>query len=148
MLNLITSLVVGLLFGVGLTMSEMVNPAKVLAFLDVAGNWDPTLAFVMAGALVTAMPGFLVARKWKSPVLTGRFYLPSRTDIDFSLIGGAILFGVGWGLVGFSPGPAIAALGFGDLAVVIFVISMLWGMLFHRIALRGTWTGPMESSTG
>jgi len=148
MLNIIVSLVVGLLFGAGLTMSQMLNPAKVLGFLDIAGNWDPTLAFVMGGALVTAAPGFWVARKWKSPVLTGRFYLPSRTDIDFSLITGAILFGIGWGLVGFCPGPAIGALGFGDLPVVIFVVSMLGGMLFHRIALRGTWTGPMESSAG
>lgn len=148
MLNILTSLVVGLVFGIGLCVSQMINPAKVLGFLDIAGNWDPTLAFVMAGALVTALPGFLVARRWSSPVLTGRFYLPTRTDIDFSLIAGAVLFGVGWGLVGFCPGPAIAALGFGDTQVMVFMVAMLAGMLFHRIVLRGTWTGPMESSAG
>ena len=148
MLNIITSLVVGLLFGIGLCVSQMIDPAKVLGFLDIAGVWDPTLAFVMAGALVTAFPGFWVARRWSSPVLTGRFYLPTRTDIDFQLVAGAVLFGVGWGLVGFCPGPAIAALGFGDVQVILFVVAMLGGMLFHRIVLRGTWTGPMESSTG
>jgi uncharacterized protein len=147
-LNILTSLVVGLIFGVGLTMSQMINPAKVLAFLDVAGSWDPTLALVIAGALITAAPGFLIARKWTSPVLTGRFFLPTRTDVDFSLVAGAVLFGIGWGLVGFCPGPVIAALGFGKIEVIAVAVSMLGGMLFHRIVLRGTWTGPMESSTG
>lgn len=148
MLNVIVSLVVGLLFGIGLCISQMINPAKVLDFLDVAGNWDPTLAFVMAGALVTAVPGFLLVRRWSSPVLTGRFYLPTRTDVDFQLVAGAALFGIGWGLVGFCPGPGIAALGFADAKVALFVVAMLGGMLFHRIVLRGTWTGPMESSAG
>lgn len=148
MLNVLTSLVVGLLFGIGLTMSQMINPAKVLGFLDVAGAWDPTLAVAMAGALATAAPGFILTRKWSSPILTGRFYLPSRTDVDFSLVAGATLFGAGWGIAGFCPGPAIAGLAFGRLDVAIFVASMVWGMLFHRIVLRGTWTGPMESSAG
>jgi uncharacterized membrane protein YedE/YeeE len=148
MLNVIASLVVGVLFGVGLTMSQMINPAKVAGFLDVAGRWDPTLAMVMAGALITAAPGFWMARKWSSPVLTGRFYLPSRNDVDFSLIAGAALFGVGWGISGFCPGPAISALGFGDPGVAAFVAAMVGGMLFHRIVLRGKWTGPMESSAG
>jgi uncharacterized membrane protein YedE/YeeE len=148
MLNILTSLVVGLLFGVGLTLSDMIDPARVLGFLDLAGNWDPTLAVVMAGALVAAAPGFLVTRKWSSPILTGRFFLPTRTDVDFSLVAGAVLFGVGWGVAGFCPGPAIAVLGFGRLDVAVFVAAMIWGMLFHRIVLRGTWTGPMESSAG
>ena len=148
MLNILASLLVGILFGVGLAMSQMINPAKVLGFLDIADRWDPTLAVVMAGALVTSVPGYVIARKWSSPVLTGRFHLPSRSDVDFSLIAGAVIFGVGWGLVGFCPGPAIAALGFGRLEVFAFVVAMLMGMLFHRIVLRGKWTGPMESSSG
>ncbi len=148
MLNVLSSLLVGILFGAGLTMSQMINPAKVIGFLDVAGRWDPTLATVMAGALLTAAPGFWMARKWTSPILTGRFYLPSRNDVDFSLIAGATLFGVGWGISGFCPGPANAALGFGEPDVAIFVAAMVGGMLFHRIVLRGKWTGPMESSAG
>jgi uncharacterized membrane protein YedE/YeeE len=127
-----SSLLGGAIFGAGLAISQMMNPAKVIAFLDFAGDWDPTLAFVMAGAVLAAAPGFALAKKRKAPVLSSRFQIPTRRDIDIPLVLGAAIFGVGWGLVGFCPGPAIAALGTGMWEVVVFVTAMLGGMLLHR----------------
>jgi uncharacterized protein len=132
MIRLVAALATGLLFGAGLALSDMVNPARVLAFLDVAGNWDPTLAFVMAGALVPSAGGYWLARRMKRPALAEDFSIPTERKIEPNLIAGAALFGIGWGLVGFCPGPAIAALGSGLWQPWLFVAAMLAGMFVHR----------------
>jgi uncharacterized membrane protein YedE/YeeE len=126
-----SALVSGLVFGPGLAVSGMMNPAKVVGFLDVAGDWDPTLAFVMVGALLVAVPAYRFIPKRGRPVLQEEFSLPKKKAIDAPLLGGSALFGVGWGLVGFCPGPAIAALGTGLLPVFAFVAAMLAGMALH-----------------
>jgi len=134
-------LLAGILFGAGLTVSEMIDPAKVLSFLDVAGHWDPSLAFVMGGALAVSAVGTAVARRRSAPLLGGTFDAPPASPIDARLLGGAALFGVGWGLVGFCPGPALAALVTGDPRVGIFVGAMVVGMLAYRLsAARNTVT--------
>ena len=132
----LTSLFVGTLFGAGLTVSQMINPAKVLNFLDFTGDWDPTLGVVMIGALGGAIPGFMIAARRQTPFLGGTFQIPSRQDIDAPLIGGATLFGIGWGLAGFCPGPAIAALSSGLWPVFVFVAAMITGMLLFRLVPR------------
>jgi uncharacterized membrane protein YedE/YeeE len=123
----------GLLFGLGLVVSQMVNPAKVLAFLDVFGNWDPSLALVMGGAVVVSSLGYLAARRRGVPVLAPRLEIPTRCDFDARLIGGAVLFGIGWGLVGLCPGPALTALSVGPWPVFVFVAAMVAGMMLFRI---------------
>lgn len=133
MKHALISLIAGLLFGAGLYVSQMINPAKVLGFLDFAGNWDPTLAMVMIGALASAAAGYALVRRRSGPVLGGKFQIPDRTDIDRPLIAGAIMFGVGWGLAGFCPGPAVAALGTGITGVYFFCAAMIAGMLLHRL---------------
>ena len=134
MAHLIASLFIGALFGAGLAVSGMINPARVIGFLDLAGRWDPTLAFVMIGALAVTIPGFaLVHRRGLAPVLGGTFRIPSARDIDGRLILGAAVFGIGWGLSGLCPGPAIAALGSGLWPVVAFGLSMLAGMVLFKI---------------
>lgn len=129
---------IGLLFGLGLILSGMSNPGKVLGFLDLAGNWDPSLAFVMGGAILVGLVAFQVARKRSQTFLGGALKLPSRTDIDKRLVLGSLAFGVGWGLAGFCPGPALVSLGSGQIKGVIFVIAMVAGMgiyeLFNRKA--------------
>jgi len=135
----IAALIAGLLFGLGLVVSGMVNPAKVLNFLDVAGNWDPTLAFVMGGALLVTIPGFRLILKREMPLLDGRFHLPERSDIDTPLVVGAILFGIGWGLGGFCPGPAVTALVTGFAPVFAFVAAMLAGS-WLAARLRTAWS--------
>lgn len=148
-MQIIASFAVGLLFGLGLTVSQMINPSKVIGFLDFAGAWDPTLAFVMSGALLAAFPGAALARRWKrsaqaanrpepKSLLGARLQLPSRTDVDVALVAGSALFGVGWGLSGLCPGPALAALGTGLQPVLIFVAAMLAGMGLHRLLMQRT----------
>ena len=137
MARLLSSLLVGLLFGAGLAVSGMMNPAKVLNFLDVAGTWDPTLAFVMGGALAVALPATLWVRRRSRPALADRFDMPTKTSVDAPLVAGAALFGLGWGLVGFCPGPALAALSTGLWEAGLFVVAMVAGMALHRV-LRGT----------
>jgi hypothetical protein len=122
----------GLLFGFGLIVSGLVNPAKVLNFLDFTGAWDPSLAFTMAAAVLTTAIGYGLAFRRKAPLLGGSFQLPTATDVDKRLIGGAALFGVGWGLVGFCPGPAVSALATGSGEALIFVVAMLGGMGLAR----------------
>jgi uncharacterized protein len=144
MIRSLVALAAGILFGLGLAISQMVNPAKVLAFLDIgaaapglAGAWDPSLALVMGGALAVTMLGYRLALRRPEPVLGGAFQLPQATHIDRRLVGGAAIFGVGWGLVGFCPGPAIASLAFGLHQSFIFVAAMLAGAwLFHFRARR------------
>ena len=122
------ALVSGLLFGMGLTVSRMIDPSKVIGFLDVAGAWDPSLAFVMGGALLVTVPAFWLVKKRVKTLIGLDISLPTRSDIDPPLILGAVLFGVGWGLGGFCPGPAISALSFGLLKPLVFVGAMGVGM--------------------
>ena len=135
--RLLSALTSGVLFGLGLVISQMVNPAKVIGFLDVAGNWDPTLAVVLASALAVTIPVFRWILKRPHPLLATSFALPLKTDLEPRLIGGAALFGVGWGLAGLCPGPAITGLVTGALPVVAFVLAMLAGaLLYDRLASR------------
>jgi hypothetical protein len=126
--RIVVALISGLLFGLGLTVSQMINPAKVLGFLDVAGTWDPSLALVMASALAVTAVGFAVARRQPAPLCDTRYFAPRDTQVDLRLVIGAVLFGIGWGLVGYCPGPALASLSVGSAASLIFVAAMLAGM--------------------
>lgn len=128
------ALLAGIVFGGGLALSDMVNPARVLAFLDLFGAWDPTLAFVMGGAVIASAAGYLVSRRMRAPLFDRSFFLPENRVLDARLFSGATLFGIGWGLVGFCPGPAIAGLVFGLWQPWLFVAAMLAGMVLHRIA--------------
>jgi uncharacterized membrane protein YedE/YeeE len=119
----------GMIFGLGLAISGMANPAKVLNFFDVLGGWDPSLAFVMAGALAITFIGYRFILMRRAPALTERFHLPSAGDIDARLILGSALFGLGWGLTGFCPGPAVASLLTMSVEPVIFILAMVAGML-------------------
>jgi hypothetical protein len=141
MMQALAALAAGLLFGLGLTVSQMANPTKVLDFLDLAGDWDPSLAFVLAGAVATAALGFRLVQCAGRPLLAPAFRLPSATRIDRPLLLGAAIFGLGWGLVGFCPGPALAALGLDGLPVPVFVLAMLAGMLLHRLRESGRTPG-------
>jgi uncharacterized membrane protein YedE/YeeE len=119
---------VGLLFGWGLLISGMTDPGKVLGFLDLAGAWDPSLAFVMGGAIVVGFLAFAVARQRTRSLLGGALHLPTSRDIDRPLVIGALLFGAGWGLAGFCPGPAVVSMAAGELKALVFVLAMLAGM--------------------
>ena len=123
---------VGLLFGLGLLVSGMADPAKVLAFLDVTGRWDPSLAFVMAGAVAVSATGYLVARRRGRPLLASRLEIPNRRDLDPRLIAGAAVFGLGWGLAGLCPGPALTLLTVAPAQAATFV-AMVVGMLAFRL---------------
>lgn len=124
----VTEFLVGLLFGVGLIVAGMTDPSKVLGFLDLAGNWDPSLAFVMGGGILVGLGAFATAKKRTTTFFGGAMHLPTSTDIDKRLIGGGLLFGAGWGLAGFCPGPAIVSLGAGQPKAAAFVAAMLVGM--------------------
>ncbi|MEA1674037.1 DUF6691 family protein [Nitrospirillum sp. BR 11163] len=161
MRRLILALAAGLVFGLGLTVSSMINPAKVLAFLDVAGDWDASLALVMAAAVPMAWSGFALARRRATPLAASVFQPPTARAIDRRLVVGAILFGAGWGLVGYCPGPALAALGVAvadpegtDLTgAPLFVLAMLVGMavvalIDRRVSLRFPSTGSSGARRG
>ena len=135
MKNFLT-LISGLLFGFGLLLSGMADPAKVQNFLDVFGTWDPSLAFVMGGAIAVTMPGFWLVTRRNKPFFNDVFHLPSRTDLDARLITGAAIFGVGWGLGGFCPGPAITALPLAAEGSLVFVATMLTGMAASKYVLQ------------
>jgi uncharacterized membrane protein YedE/YeeE len=128
----LVNLLLGLLFGVGLIVSGMSDPAKVLNFLDVFGNWDPSLAFVMAGAVLVAFTGYRLVLKRDRPILAATFHLPTRTDFDRRLVAGAAIFGIGWGLGGFCPGPALTALGLATPGVLVFLPTMFAGIWAAR----------------
>jgi uncharacterized protein len=132
-MKILIALICGFIFGLGLIIGQMSNPAKVLNFLDFAGHWDPSLAFVMIGAVAVAAVGFALGRRRIASVLGGKFHVPAATRIDAPLVLGAALFGIGWGLIGFCPGPAITALGFGSIQAVIFVAAMIVGMLLFQL---------------
>lgn len=133
MRQILPGLIVGLLFGAGLALGELINPARVLAFLDLAGDWDPTLALVMVAALVPSAAGYLVVRRMERPVMAEEFCIPQNRNVDSDLIAGATLFGAGWGLVGICPGPAVAGLAFGLWQSWLFAATMVAGMALHRI---------------
>jgi len=128
----LTALLAGVIFGLGLALSKMIDPNKVLNFLDITGNWDPSLAFVMGGALLVTSVSFKFILKRNHPVFEDKFRLPTRTDIDLKLIMGAMIFGIGWGMAGFCPGPAVASLGLAMLDPTIFVLSMIVGFWVQR----------------
>jgi uncharacterized membrane protein YedE/YeeE len=128
--------VAGLIFGLGLVVSHMIDPAKVLGFLDIAGNWDPSLVFVMIGAIPVAAIGFGATRARRAPVLDTQFHGPARTRVDAPLAVGSTLFGIGWGLVGYCPGPALTSLALGRWQSFVFAAAMLVGMLGYRFRDR------------
>ena len=134
MRNLLPALAVGVIFGGGLVLSDMVNPARVQAFLDVAGTWDPTLVFVLGAALIPSALAYFVHRRMTRPLLADQFLIPQNRALDKQLLLGAAVFGIGWGMAGFCPGPAIAGLVLGIWQVWLFVAAMLAGMLLHRFA--------------
>ena len=123
----------GFLFGTGLWISGMANPRKVLGFLDVTGNWDASLLLVMAAAVAVTLIGFRMVLKWKKPVLADTFELPKKSDIDLPLIAGSAIFGIGWGIAGYCPGPAITAVTALQGETIVFVIAMIAGGLLHRL---------------
>ena len=126
------ALLVGTIFGAGLALSDMTNPARVVAFLDVFGDWDPSLALVMGGALIPAAIAYRISRRMRAPLLHDGFYLPENNTVDKRLLTGGLLFGAGWGLVGYCPGPAIAGLAFGYWQSAVIVIAMIAGMVLQR----------------
>ncbi len=132
MAQTLAALAAGALFGAGLSVSHMVDPQKVLGFLDVAGSWDPSLALVMAAALGVTALGYRLAWRRGRPALAPRFELPTRRDLDPRLVGGAALFGLGWGMAGFCPGPALASVAGGDASVLWFVGALVAGTLLGR----------------
>lgn len=139
----LAAVLAGVLFGLGLAVSQMVDPEKVLAFLDVAaiadGAWDPSLLLVLCAAVGTNLVGYRLVLRRPAPRLAARFFLPTRTDVDLRLVGGSALFGIGWGLAGYCPGPAIAALSHGSLDALWFTSAMLVGMFaFQKTEAEGT----------
>ena len=130
---ILAPLVCGLIFGAGLLISGMVQPSKVLGFLDIFGAWDPSLAVAMAAALAVAAPGFMLARNRPRPVLSGQYFWPGKSQIDAPLVLGAGLFGIGWGLVGLCPGPALESLATLSPGVIVFVAAMAVGMVIHDV---------------
>lgn len=130
---MLSSLLAGLVFGLGLIVSGMANPAKVLGFLDLAGPWDPSLAFVMAGAIAVGFFAFLFAKKRRLSFLGTEMKLPPAGRIDRRLVAGSLLFGAGWGLAGFCPGPGLVALGMGEPKAAVFVLAMLAGMAIFEL---------------
>ena len=132
----VAALTCGFVFGLGLLISGMVQPGKVLGFLDIFGNWDPSLAVVMLAALVVASLGFRLAERRAQPILAKESVLPTKTAVDLQLVGGSVLFGIGWGLVGLCPGPALENLATFSPRVLAFVIAMIGGMALHNLWQR------------
>lgn len=132
-MGLIVHAVAGLIFGIGLVISEMANPAKVLNFLDVTGTWDPSLAFVMAGAIAVAAAGYWLVFRRSRPLISDSFHVPPRWPIESRIIVGAALFGIGWGLAGFCPGPAVTSLALGAPGTLAFIPAMLAGVAIAAV---------------
>ena len=135
-MTIFASWVAGVIFGLGLIVSGMADPAKVLGFLDLAGAWDPSLAFVMAGAISVAAVAFAVARKRTVSFLGGAMNLPKTRRIDRRLVAGSLMFGIGWGVAGICPGPGLVALGMGEIKALVFVVAMLAGMGLYEVLER------------
>lgn len=143
---IIAPLFCGLIFGAGLLISGMVQPTKVLGFLDIFGAWDPSLAVVMAAALAISVPGFMLVSRRPQPWLAGRYFWPSKSDIDLPLVTGAALFGIGWGLVGLCPGPALESLATLSPDVIVFVVAMAAGMVLHDAWRKSQLSGLRDGS--
>ncbi len=143
----IAALVSGILFGMGMAISGMIDPAKVIGFLDVAGQWDPSLAFVMGGALAVFLPSyFLIIKPRKQSVSGAEMCTPTNTKIDVRLLSGAAIFGLGWGLAGICPGPAVASLSFGNLSIVLFFVTMLAGSLLTKVVMSSRETDELSTT--
>jgi len=137
---LLTAFIAGLLFASGLILSGMTNPAKVLAFIDIAGRWDPSLAFVMVGAILVAAIAFRVGGARARTMFGGAIHLPGAKHVDARLVAGSVTFGVGWGLIGYCPGPALASLGVAGWPALLFVAAMIAGMvLFESVERLAAW---------
>lgn len=143
--RLLATLASGVIFGIGLSLSGMLDPARVRAFLDISRDWNPSLAFVLGGALAVSALGVLMTRRMQRPLLDDAFHLPANRVIDRRLIIGSAIFGVGWGLVGLCPGPALASLSLGLPATALFVVAMLAGMVLHDRLQR---VGPRLQGQG
>lgn len=141
-MSILISLLAGLVFGIGLILSGMANPEKVLGFLDLAGSWDPSLMLVMLGAIGVGLVAFAIAKRLKHSLLGLDMTLPTVRHIDRRLIGGSLLFGAGWGVAGFCPGPAIVALGMGEIKAAVFVAAMMVGMGLFEVLER--WSDAAE----
>lgn len=135
-MTVFTSFLAGLVFGLGLIVSGMANPAKVLGFLDLGGRWDPSLAFVMGGAIAVGAVAFAVARRRTRSLLGAAMRLPAARAIDRRLVAGSVLFGIGWGVAGFCPGPGLVAAGMGEAKALVFVAAMLAGMVGYELIER------------
>jgi uncharacterized membrane protein YedE/YeeE len=135
-MRLVSTYLIGLIFGIGIAISGMANPAKVLNFFDIAGPWDPSLAFVMGGAVVVAFIGYRLVFRRPAPIIDSKFHLPDKPHLDARLVGGSALFGVGWGIAGFCPGGALPALGTGRIEVFAFIAALIAGI----VAAKGLMT--------
>lgn len=131
-MKIATALIVGIIFGAGLAISDMINPARVQAFLDITGSWDPTLLLVMAAAIPPSAIAYFLRARMDRPLFSERFFVPESRTLDWQLLVGAMLFGVGWGLAGFCPGPAVAALVLATWQPWLFTAAMIGGMVLHR----------------
>lgn len=134
--RILSALALGLVFGFGLSMSGMLDPARVQGFLDIAGTWDPSLLFVLGGAVGVSALGYLISRRLAHPMLATAFQTPASRPVDLQLLSGSAIFGIGWGLSGFCPGPAMAALATGHGPVLVFAAAMLAGMIGHGFLSR------------
>ena len=140
-MKLIFAALTGLVFGVGIALSGMMNPAKVFNFFDIAGTWDPSLAFVMGGAVIITFIGYRLVWRRDAPLFGGKFDMPTSNVIDARLVGGSAIFGVGWGIAGFCPGAAIPALGTGRWEVALFLVAVTAGFYLRRLL------APLQTST-
>lgn len=145
-MQILSAFIVGLVFGIGLIVAGMTNPAKVQGFLDLAGNWDPSLAFVMGGAILVGLVAFRFAGKRERSLLGQAMRLPTVTAIDRRLVLGGVTFGAGWGLAGFCPGPALASLAAGSGKPLIFSVAMLAGMLIFECMERGATASRLRAA--
>jgi uncharacterized membrane protein YedE/YeeE len=143
-MRILSALVIGLIFGLGISISGMANPAKVLNFFDIFGTWDPSLAFVMAGALAVNIPGYRLAFRRPAPVIEPRFQLPEKRVIDRRLVLGSATFGIGWGIAGFCPGGALPVISTLEPGVLVFIAALIVGMLVAR--LPSTWFPSRDKS--
>lgn len=144
MIKMVSAFAAGLLFGLGLVVSQMIDPAKVLGFLTLGPGWDPSLAFVMGGAVLVTAPGYLLVRRRAAPLFERRFFVPEGGPVDVRLASGAGVFGLGWGMAGFCPGPALAAAGVGGPGVWAFVAAMIAGTLAAERPLLPGRTAPPD----
>lgn len=145
-MQILMALIAGLIFGLGLILSGMTNPAKVIGFLDLAGHWDPSLGFVMAGAIAVSVVPFRLVKGWSMALLGSPIRLPTASDIDRRLVLGSVIFGSGWGLAGYCPGPALTSVLSGGIKPLVFVIAMLAGMALFELLQWRPWAGQQKAA--